>query len=110
MRLNTVNVVDKGGVVLAKLSTKIKQKKIQGIYDGTRSNPAQILKGKRSYNFKKEFELYVSTNYGDIITKKDKKKLMGLVEEHYEDGCIENVPDLKRHIEVIGKREGILFD
>jgi hypothetical protein len=110
MRLKTVNLLDNKGVVLAKLSTKIKQKKIQGVFDGYKNNTAQILKGKRSYNFKKEFEIYVSANYGDVISKKDKKRLEGLVEEHYEDGCIENVPDLKRHIEVIGKREGILFD
>jgi hypothetical protein len=110
MKLKQVEIMDRAGIALAKISVKHQQNKNKGMYDDPGRSPAQVLKGKRSYNFKKEFNRYVDEHYGDVLSKKDKKKLQGLVEEHYEEGCIENVEDLHRHIKAIGKKNEILFD
>jgi hypothetical protein len=111
MQVTKIQVVDKRGTVLAKLTNKVKQKRMQGMYENKVQSPAEILSKKRGYNFKKEFTQYVDENYGDILSKKDIENLKELVEEHYDDQ--EGIPDIENlheHIEQLGKEHNILFD
>lgn len=112
MKIQKVIITDKAGIALAvgSIASHAKRNRIKGMYDSPAKSPASILKARRSYDFKKEFNRYVDANYGDVLSTKDKKKLMGIVEEHYNEDCIENVQDLKKHIRVLGKRAGIIFD
>jgi hypothetical protein len=110
MKVKTLDIKDSSGTALAKVAVKHRQNKIKGMYDNSVRTPAAVLKAKHRFNFDKEYKHYIEDNYGDVLSKSDKKKLKELVEEHVEEGCVENVVDLHRHIKVIGIREGILFD
>jgi hypothetical protein len=98
------------GIELAKVAIHAKRNRMKGMYDNTNPTAMDIYKARHKYDFKHEFNKFIEDNYVDVISKTDRKALMQAVETHYNEGCIENVEDLKRHIEVIGKREGIIFD
>jgi len=110
MKVKTAHITLPGSVETAQVAIRHKQNKLKGTYNGSPSNPATTLKIRRNYDFKREFTRYVEENYGDVISKKDKKKLMDLVGEHYDSGCIEDVKDLRKHIKIIGKRNNLIFD
>jgi hypothetical protein len=110
MRVKQTILTDKRGIAIAKIANKIRQKKMQGVYDNTGQSPKDILNKRGTINFKKDFTRYVDDNYGDILSKKDIKKLHDLVEVHYESGDIDDMTDLVEHIESLGKEHNILFE
>lgn len=111
MKITQVKIDNKDITIAAgSISTKVRRNRIKGVYDNSAQSPLDIINKRHGYNFPKEFDKYVEMNYGDVMSTKDKKKLKELVEEHYEDGCIETVKDLHKHIRVIGERNNIIFD
>ena len=109
MKIKLATIIDHDHIEIAKISFHKKRNTLKGLYDNN-NDSAALLKKKRAYDFKREFNKYIDQNYGDVLSKNDKKRLMGLVDEHYEEGCIENVKDLHRHIRKIGHKHNLIFD
>jgi len=84
--------------------------KIKGLFDDDESMDPIFLKRKRSFNIKHEFNLYINKNYGDILSKSDRKKLLALVTKYAEQNEIDNKKDLSEVIEHIGREEDLLLD
>jgi hypothetical protein len=111
MKITTVKINDKDVVVSSgSISTKVRRNRIKGVYNNSAQSPLEIMNKRHGYNFPKEFDKYVETNYGDVLSEKDKKRLKKVVEEHYEDGCIGTVKSLHKHIHILGERINIIFD
>lgn len=109
MRIVSATIKSTAGIALAKISVKHNQNKIKGVYNNNQMSVQKKRRRRHKFNFKREFNAYVDTNYGDVLSKSDKQKLKEEVQSHYDDGCITDVKSLQQHIEKIGRQNDLIF-